>query len=95
MKLNARTTLLASAALALVAFQTPALASGDRDAGLSFGSSFGVGYATERTSDTYGYGAGATHAGTHGFTTNDRSASQGFSGSRADAPDFHTTRDWR
>lgn len=93
MKLNSRNTVLAAAALALVAFQAPALASGDRDAGHSstLSSSYGSG--------SYGFQANGfdrnAHGGTHAFTTNDRVNSQGFNTSRGDAPDFNTNRDWR
>ncbi|MEM8686769.1 MAG: hypothetical protein AAGF81_05550 [Pseudomonadota bacterium] len=93
MKLKSRNIVLGTAALALVAFQAPALASGDRDAGHSstLSSSYGSG--------SYGFqatGAGtATQAGTHAFSTNNRVNSQGFSTSRGSAPDFNTTRDWR
>ena len=93
MKLKSRNVILGTAALALVAFQAPALASGDRDAGHS--STLSSSYA----SGSYGFNATGTdrnaRTSSHGFSTTDRVNSQGFSTSRGDAPDFNTTRDWR
>ena len=95
MKFNSRNIILGSAALALVAFQAPALASGDRDTGFGLNS----GYAVENVTESYGFqpagNDGIVHAGTHGFTATDRANGYGISTSRADAPDFNTTRDWR
>ena len=89
-----RNTILASAALALVAFQAPAFASGDRDSGLGY--SHTAGFASETAGTVRDNQSVAFQASsTQGLNTADSAVNRGYGNSKRDAADFNTTRDWR
>ena len=95
---NSRNFILGTAALALVAFQSPAIA-GDFDPTIDFGSSLKSEFIAEDNGATYGDKhsgfVGPTQYDTRAFDTTDTAGSYGYGASNKVPADFNTPRDWR
>ena len=94
MTIKTRNIFLASAALAFVAAQSPAIA-GDFDPTIDFGS-LKAEYAAKDAGASFGDKRRAfTTSSSQGFTASAGAATRSYGSSKDRRADFNTTRDWR